>query len=261
MSCVIRHWCQLYYTQEIGFNYHGKVQYRYTFIGDRHTHIIVIHTHAPCQEWCFIIPLLTLRVDCNYKSIVCWWTWRKTHTHARTLTSIDFYYKAHASMLTLSLRSCSQSYFHNQRAATLLIKLACWQSVFTVCVNAPFWARLWMCSARSCWFSPLEANSFSWVSAVHSRPAVNIDFSVYCSQWVCVSVWLFCSPPEVHHRAEQADWPQREICVLTPGFIVILLNKLISRFFFQHFFFFSNTEKRREICFQTKSSVSAVSYH
>lgn len=97
-------------------------------------------------------------------------------------------------MLNLSLRPHSQSYFHNQRGATLLIKLACWQSVFTVCVNAPLWGSLRKSSARSYWFSPLKANSFSWVSAVHSDPAVNIDFSVFSSQCVCVcAIRLFNS--------------------------------------------------------------------
>lgn len=146
-------------------------------------------------------------------------------------------------MLNLSLRPHSQSYFHNQRGATLLIKLACWQSVFTVCVNAPLWGSLRKSSARSYWFSPLKANSFSWVSAVHSDPAVNIDFSVFSSQCVCVCVRFVCSTLVVHHRDEQPDWPLTEICVLTTGFIVILLQKLISRFCFQHSLF---SERRAE---------------
>lgn len=92
-------------------------------------------------------------------------------------------------MLSLSLWSCSQSFFYNQHESTLLIELACWQSVFTVCVNAPF-CKLWKCYTSPYWFSPLEDNSFSWVSAVHSDPAVNIDFSVYCFQCVCVCVCM-----------------------------------------------------------------------
>lgn len=148
-------------------------------------------------------------------------------------------------MLNLSLRPHSQSYFHNQREATSLIKLACWQSVFTVCVNAPLWGTQRKSSAHSYWFSPLKANSFSWVSAVHSDPAVNIDFSVFSSQCacVCVCVWFVCLRPEVHHRDEQPDWPLREMCFLTTGFIVILLQKLISRFCFQHSLF---SERRVE---------------
>ena len=146
-------------------------------------------------------------------------------------------------MLNLSLRPHSQSYFHNQRGATLLIKLACWQSVFTVCVNAPLWGSLWKSSARSYWFSLLKTNSFSWVSAVHSDPAVNIDFSVFSSQCVCVSVCVCVCVCVVHHRDEQPDWPLRETCFLTTGFIVILLQKLISRFCFQHSLF---SERRAE---------------
>lgn len=92
-------------------------------------------------------------------------------------------------MLSLSLWSCSQSFFYNQHESTLLIELACWQSVFTVCVNAPF-CKLWKCYTSPYWFSPLEDNSFRWVSAVHSDPAVNIDFSVYCFQCVCVCVCM-----------------------------------------------------------------------
>lgn len=166
-------------------------------------------------------------------------------------------------MLNLSLRPHSQSYFHNQRGATLLIKLACWQSVFTVCVNAPLWGSLRKSSARSYWFSPLKANSFSWVSAVHSDPAVNIDFSVFSSQCVCVCLCggFVCSPLVVHHRDEQPDWPLTEICVLTTGFIVMLLQKLISRFCFQHSLFSERRAERSASNQKLCVCVCAVSYH
>lgn len=107
------------------------------------------------------------------------------------------------------------------------------------------------------WFSPLDANSFSWVSAVHSDPAVSIDFTVCYSE--CVHIYVCVHLLKCITQQSNQHWRQRKIC---HKLIVIIPNKLIldfasSTFFIIIIYFW----QRCFTCLWIQSSACARNYH